>query len=75
MTGVTRVSGMLVAGLLSLAVGLERFINTALAEGAASYASTRFVIASICTATGVVLLVVDAVRGHGPRRRKHGGHR
>jgi hypothetical protein len=65
---ISRLSGVVVAGLLSLAIGLERFANAMLLDGVKSYASTRFIVAAICTGAGGVLLAVGAITRRRPRR-------
>ena len=72
MTSIVPVRGMVAAGLLSLAIALERLVNAALVDGIASYASTRFVVAVACAAGGGTMLVLAAVsrrrRSRRPRR-------
>lgn len=67
---IARVSGMMVAGLLSLVIGIERFVNAMLVDGVASYTSTRFIVAVTCVGAGSALLVLNAVTRphHHPRR-------
>jgi hypothetical protein len=64
------VSGTAAGAILSLAIGFERWINAALVDEAASYASTRFLVAALCTTAGATLLVVDAIRQRRMRRRR-----
>jgi hypothetical protein len=63
------VSGTAAVAILSLTIGFERWINATLVDEVASYASTRFVVAALCTAAGATLLVVDAIRQRRVRRR------
>jgi len=55
------------AGVLSLALGAERFLNVLLVDGAARYASTRFVVAAACTAVAGVLFACAGLRRRKPR--------
>lgn len=71
---INRVSGVVAAGLLSLTIGLERLASAVLVDGVTSYASTRFVVAAVCTAAGGALLVLGAITRRRPRRaRRYGG--
>ena len=56
--------------MLSLAIGFERWINATLVDEVASYSSTRFVVAALCTAAGATLLVVDAIKQRRVRRQR-----
>jgi hypothetical protein len=64
------VSGTGASAILSFAIGLERWINATLVDEVASYASTRFVVAALCTAAGATLLVVDAIKQRRVRRQR-----
>jgi hypothetical protein len=71
---IARVSGMMLAGLLSLAIGIERFVNVMLVDGVASYTSTRFIVAVACVGAGSALLVLNVLTRrprHRPRGRAH----
>lgn len=50
-------------GLLMLGVGAERFLNAAMTDAVLSYATTRFVVAVVCTTIGVALLTAGALKG------------
>jgi len=61
MTGITGMKGLVAAGLLSLAIGVERFLNALLVDGLASYSSIRSIVAAVCTGAGGVLLTLAAL--------------
>ena len=54
------VSRLFVAGLVLIAVGLERFVNVYLIGGQTAGAFTRLLIGAVCLTTGGVLLVLSA---------------
>jgi hypothetical protein len=64
------VSGTGASAILSFAIGLERWINATLVDEVASYASTRFVVAALCTAAGATLIVIDAIKQRRVRRQR-----
>ena len=61
-------SGLFVAGLALIAIGLERFVNVYLIGGQTAAAFTRLLIGVVClTAGGVLLLLSVYLR---PRARR-----
>ena len=68
MIGSARLSGLMAAGLLVVAIGFERFVNAMLLDGIASYTSVRFIVAVVCMGAGAVLLGLTAIVRR-PRRR------
>jgi hypothetical protein len=68
MVAIARSSGLVAAGVLAVAIGLERFVNAMLVDGVASYTSTRFIAAVVCVGTGSALLVLTAVARRSRRR-------
>ena len=58
MASIARRSGPIGAGLIVLGIGIERLVSAILTDALASYASTRFVVAVACTATGSALLAL-----------------
>ena len=61
-------SGLFVAGLALVAIGLERFVNVYLIGGQSADAFTRLLIGVVClTAGGVLLLLSVYLR---PRARR-----
>jgi hypothetical protein len=68
MTVIARLSGLMAAGLLVVAIGFERFVNAMLVDGIASYTSTRFIMAVVWVGAGTVLLVLNTVARRSRRR-------
>lgn len=61
-------SGLFVAGLVLIAIGLERFVSVYLIGGQTAAAFTRLLIGVVCLAAGGVLLVLSAyLRPHARR--------
>ena len=52
--------GLVVAGLVLIAIGLERFVNVYLIGGQTAAAFTRLLVGAVCLAAGGVLLVLSA---------------
>lgn len=63
MTRPLRPVGRIVSiGLLMLGVGAERFLNAAMTDAVLSYATTRFIVAVVCTTIGAALLTAGVVK-------------
>jgi hypothetical protein len=58
------------SAIVALALGVERLLSAILTDGIASYASTRFVVAVVCLATGGGLLALALVTRHRARGRR-----
>jgi len=54
-------SGIVMAGLVSLVIAVERFVNAMLVDGIAPYAAMPFVVAAISGTVGIVLLVASVI--------------
>jgi hypothetical protein len=77
----TRVGGLGAAGVLGIALAIERLINAVLVDGIASYGSIRFMLAMAFGAVGVALLTASVIAARAsrasrrPRPRRSGGPR